>query len=238
MPKFSVIVAKPVALMVLTCLSAIPAQASPIPEVFSHNANSGNGIKPLQSSAQLRKDASTPKIGAGPLAMMSADTPIVQWFEKYDRAKADAKPTPAEQLVLSRPMNQELSRVKEFIATVGSIAKRFRYLAKTIRAMPVSESWGQVKDLRDGEADFYEQTASVFEEMIKPRPPSKTMEELQAKQKELQDHANAAKQYGETLISMDRGLRSTFGVHLDRSTDDLAKYVMGTQKEGNYVFPK
>jgi hypothetical protein len=237
MPKFSAIVAKPVALMVLTCLSAVPAQASPpVTEVFSHNASSG--LKPLQSSAQLKHDADTPKIGAGPLAMMSADKPIVRWFEEYDRAKADAKPTPAEQLVLSRPMNQELSRVKEFISTVGSLAKRFRYLAKTLRAMPVSESWGQVKDLRDGEADFYEQTASVFEEMIKPRPPSKTMEELQAKQKELQDHANAAKQYGETLISMDRGLRSTYGVHLDRSTDDLAKYVMGSQKEGNYVFPK
>jgi hypothetical protein len=237
MPKFSAIVAKPVALMVLTCLSAVPAQASPpVTEVFSHNANSG--LKPLQSSAQLKHDADTPKIGAGPLAMMSADKPIVRWFEEYDRAKADAKPTPAEQLVLSRPMNQELSRVKEFISTVGSLAKRFRYLAKTLRAMPVSESWGQVKDLRDGEADFYEQTASVFEEMIKPRPPSKTMEELQAKQKELQDHANAAKQYGETLISMDRGLRSTYGVHLDRDKDDLAKYVMGSQKEGNYVFPK
>jgi hypothetical protein len=238
MSKFSIIAAKPVALLVLTCLSAVPAQASPPIEVFSHNASSGNGLKPLQSSAALRHEAETPKIGAGALAMMSGDKPIVHWFEEYDRAKADAKPNPAEQLVLSRPMNQELSRVQEFITTVGRISKRFRALAKTLRKMHVQDNWGQVKDLRDGEADFYEQTASVFEEMIKPRPPSKTMEELQAKQKELQDHANSAKQYGETLISMDRGLRSTFGVHLDRSTDDLAKYVMGTQKEGNYVFPK
>jgi hypothetical protein len=135
-------------------------------------------------------------------------------------------------------MNQEFSRVQEFSKTVGTIARRFRALAKTLRKMPVQENWGQVKELRDGEADFYEQEAAVFEDMIRPRPPSKTQEELQARLKDLQDRATSAKQYGETLISMDRGLRSTFGVHLDRSTDDLAKYVMGTQKEGNYVFPK
>jgi hypothetical protein len=234
MPKFSVIVAKPVALIVLACLTAIPAQAAPA-EVFSHNTG---GSRPLQPSASLKHDADTPKIGAGPLAMMSAKTPVVGWFEAYDQAKANAKPDPGEQLVLNRPMNQELSRVKQFIGTANTIAKRFRALAKSLRQMSVPDNCPQVKELRDGEADFYEQEASVFEEMIKPRPPSKTMEELQAKQKELQDHANAAKQYGESLISMDRGLRTTYGVHLDRSTDDLAKYVMGTQKEGNYVFPK
>jgi hypothetical protein len=238
MPTFSAIAAKPVALMVLVCLSAIPAQASPPVEVFSHNAGSSNGLKPLHSSASLKHDAETPKIGAGPLAIMSADKPIVHWFEDYDRAKADAKPTPVEQLILSRPMNQEFSRVQEFINTVGSIAKRFRALAKTLRKMPVQDNWAQVKELRDGEADFYEQTASVFEEMIKPRPPSKTKEELTAKQNELLDHANAAKQYGTVLISMDRKLRTTYGVHLDRDKDDIAKYVMGSQKEGNYVFPK
>jgi hypothetical protein len=81
MSKFSIIAAKPVALLVLTCLSAVPAQASPPIEVFSHNASSGNGLKPLQSSAALRHEAETPKIGAGALAMMSGDKPIVHWFE-------------------------------------------------------------------------------------------------------------------------------------------------------------
>ena len=237
MPTFSPVVARQATIMLLTCMTAIPAQAGPVIEQFSHSS-SGSNLKPLSASASLKHDADTPKIGAGALAMMSNRTPIVFWFEEYDTAKANAKPTPAEQVILHKPMNQELSRVQEFVKTVATISNRFRALALHLKKMPVQDNWMQVKELRDGEADFYEQTASVFEEMIKPRRPSKTMEELDARLKDLQEHANAAKQYGDILISMDRELRSKYGVHLDRSTDDLAKYVMSTQKEGNLVLPK
>ena len=135
-------------------------------------------------------------------------------------------------------MLQEAARVQLFVKTAGDIARRFRAVAKTMRKMQVQDNWSNVRELRDGEADFYEQEASVYEEMIRPRRPSRTMEELDSKLKDLQDHAAAAKTYGDTLISMDRDLRGVYGVHLDRSKDDIAKYVMGQQKNGTYVFPK
>ncbi|MFX5214463.1 hypothetical protein ABTC92_18565, partial [Acinetobacter baumannii] len=76
------------------------------------------------------------------------------------------------------------------------------------------------------------------EEMIKPRPPSRTVEELDATLKNLEDHATSARDYGKTLISMDRDLRAQYGVHLNKYTDDLSKYVQTTKREGIYVSPK
>jgi hypothetical protein len=74
--------------------------------------------------------------------------------------------------------------------------------------------------------------------MIRPRRPSKTVEEFKARCDDLKEKAIATKEYGQTLISMDLDLRQQYGVHLARDKDPLAQYVMGTQKQGNFVFPK
>ncbi len=207
----------PRALILLSCVATTPAHAAPASDFFGHNTNNSGAIKPSRVTPAMQQAANAPKIGAGPLAMMSSDKPIVHWFEAYDRAIADAKPTPTEQLILSRPLNQELERVQAMIKTSGVIAKRYRALAKRLRAMPVQADWPQVKELRDGQADFYEQEASVYEEMIKPRPPSKTKEELDARLKDLTDRSTAAKTYGTTLLSMDLDIQLVFTWHVTKT---------------------
>jgi hypothetical protein len=71
MLKFSAIAAKPAALIVLTCMTAMPAQAGPAIDVYSHNTSNSAGIRPPLSSSTLKHDAETPRIGAGALAMMN-----------------------------------------------------------------------------------------------------------------------------------------------------------------------
>ena len=239
MSKFSIATITKTALVTISCLIAVPANAAPAEDVFSINTHDKpRALPPLQATAQMKHDAETPKIGAGALAMMSADTPIVHWFENYDQIISNAKPSDTEQIILKRPMNQELERVQLMTKTCSDIAKRFRSTAKTLRKLSVQENWVGVKELRDNQADFYDQEAAVYESMIKPRPPSKTMEELDATLKTLQDDADAAKSYGEALASTDLNLRKKYGVHLARYKDDLAQYVMSTQKEGNFLSPK
>jgi hypothetical protein len=226
---------KKAALVILSCLFALPVNAAPAEDYFGHNTSAP--ARTPSTYASLKKEAETPKIGAGPMAMMSADTPIVHWFERYDSAIANAKPTEEEQMILHRPLNGDLDRVREMTQTCSVIAKRFRALAKTLRAMPVQENWAHIRELRDGQADFYEEEAAVFELEIKPRPASRTQEELQATLQALQDKASSAAGYGKQLISMDLDLRHQYGVHLARDKDDLAKYVMGTSKDGVYRTP-
>jgi hypothetical protein len=228
------------ALVIMSCLIAVPANASPAEDVFGHNTNGGTGhsLPPLRATSELKHEADTPKVGAGSGAMMSGDAPIVKWFESYDITIANAKPTSGEQLVLYRPMNQEIERVKQVTATCGIIAKRFRATSKALRRMPVQANWPEVKELRDNQAEFYDQEASVYESMIRPRPPSRTQEEYDATIKDLQYRAEQAKSFGENLISMDLTLRHTYGVHLSRDKDDLAKYVMSVKKDGMYSTPK
>jgi hypothetical protein len=233
MSRFSTAVMKKAALALVSCLLAIPANAAPAEDYFGHNTTAPpSPLNNMKTNAQLKHEAETPKIGAGSMAMMSADTPVVHWFEAYDKAIADAKPTQEEEVILQRPLNRDLDRVKEMTKTCSDIARRFRLLAKRLRAMPVQENWGEVKQLRDGQADFYESEASVFEDEIRPRPASRTQEELQATLEALQNKASSAALYGKKLLSMDFELRQQFGVHRARDKDDLAKYVMSTKRDG------
>ncbi|HEY9756516.1 MAG TPA: hypothetical protein V6C97_15215 [Oculatellaceae cyanobacterium] len=235
--KFSTAMTKKAALVIVSCFFAVPANASPTGDYFGHNTATPTPKSREMTNAQLKHEAETPKIGAGAGALMSDDTPVVRWFEAYDRAIADAKPTEEEQIILHRPLNRDLDRVKEMTKTCSDVARRFRLLAKTLRSMPVQSNWGQVKQLRDGQADFYELEASVFEDMIRPRPASRTQEELQSTLDSLQNKASSAASYGKTLLSTDMNLRLQFGVHRARDKDDLAKYVMTTKKDGIYQFP-
>lgn len=176
---------------------------------FAHNSTASGAASVPNRSASKQPQAPTNNA----LAFLNPNADIVHWFEAYDVAVATARPTDKETYIMSRPINQELERVQQFTDVVAALVKRYHLLVKQLKSMPVQPSWTDIRDLRDATADFYGDEADVYEDMIKPRPAARTIEELDASLNDLQSRAEALKRNGQSLLDMDTKIRQTFGVH-------------------------
>jgi hypothetical protein len=169
-------------------------------------------------------------VGAGAGAMFSdTSKPIIQWFEKFDDAIGAALPTKQEEFILNQNLNQELERVQALTRVYAGISTRYRRLAKQLRSMPVQANWSGVQEYRDNKASFFEDEAECFADMIKPRKPAETIEDLRAELAEVNQRASGLKAEGQSLLAMDRDLRKTYRMHAPKYSDALRAYV--TSKE-------
>ena len=201
------------------------AQAGPTNEIFS--------AVPQNAGAISRPRAFTPAPAnpvAAPGSMDMAGvggTPEVRCFEKMDSIVFKGFPSPFEKSILSRQFNQEAERVQQWIITAQTVSHRYRDTAKALRDLPVPANWENIAQYRDVRADWFDDAATVYEDMYKPRKPAKTIEELTA---QLDDVKSRAEQLGESKKinrEMDRKLRVQYRVHAPIETDSLAIYVRG-----------
>ncbi len=214
MLKSSLAIAKSAAGLLAVCLLALPAKAG---DVFSHSTTSGK----LPTSANM----TAPSIGAGPGAMMSANTSIVRWFENFDKTIENGMVTQEEKEILARPMNKEVERVEQMTKAYSQIAKRYRGLAASLRAMPVQADWPGVKEYRNAKADFFLDEAQVYEDLIKPQAPAHTIEDLNDQLGKIEQRSEILKKNGVELLAIDHQLRQKYSVHAARPTDPLWKYI-------------
>jgi len=151
----------------------------------------------------------------------------VKWFEAMDELVASLKPTDVDRVILTRPFEQEAERVQEWINTATRVAKNYRKLAVELKAMTVPATLVGVKEYKDLKADWYNDTAAIYEDLIRPRKPSKTMEELDDRIARIEQRAKSQSMTGNNIHGMDLSLRRTYKVHLPRQTDRLQMYVRG-----------
>lgn len=195
--------------------SACPAQAAkPGVDYFSAGTHSSKAKAP---PAQM-------PTGAFP-ADANPEDKAVKWFEKLDETIFAHKATAADRVILSRPFNQEAERVQQWTDKAAQVAKQYRQLAKTLKAMPVPDNMPGVKDYRDLTADWYDDVAAIYEDLIRPRAPARTMEELDALLDEIKARSQALAETNKNLKAMDVSLRKTYRVHLARYDDALQQYV-------------
>lgn len=145
--------------------------------------------------------------------------PGQRWFAQLDEQVFLHRPTPEEKVILTGDFGDppQLERVIEWTNTAGRLAKRFRSLAKNLRSMsfPASGDSGvpsAVSAYQQALAMYYEDSASVLEEYIKPRPAARTEEELDSQLKKIGGRAETIKITSTHLPEMDSGLRSQFHV--------------------------
>jgi hypothetical protein len=146
------------------------------------------------------------------------------WFNKLDQIQAEAKPSEADRVVLTRPLNQELERVKQWVATAGKIARNYRSACRQIKSMPIPKGCSGISQYRDLLADWYGDSAQVYEDLIRPRPPAKTMEELEGQLDEVSRRAQSNSQTRASLTAMENNLRQTYQVPVN---DAFQQYVSG-----------
>jgi uncharacterized protein YukE len=197
------------------CLTGSSAQAAP----------RGTDLFSATPQTQSSGIGQTQAVGTAPLSMTSAKSPALVWFEKFDALRQKYRASDSDKVILVRPLMQEAERVQQWIETAKKIANNYSTLAKSLKNLPTPAGMNDIKEYRNLTADWYEDAASVYVDLIKPRPAAKTIEELQ-------DSVNVVKKKSESLSStiadlksMDLALRRNYKVHLAMQDDSLQKYV-------------
>lgn len=168
-----------------------------------------------------------PATRAGSGAMMSDDSPALRWFENYDMYVNSYQRTKKDKFILKRPLKQEAERVNEFTDTARKVAYNYRELAKAMRNSIVPAGHEDLADFSRLRADWYDDLAGIYEDMIRPRPPARTKEDLAEQLQGIKDRATSLNSSVKELVAMDMELRKKYRVHKDREKDPLYKYVSG-----------
>lgn len=208
-------------------VAAQQAQAGrPGSDYFSTGGHSVPPAKPAPAQDNNKYPKNTDPLagrqGAG--ALYSDKTPQLDWFEIFDEYVWTLLPTERDRAILARPLNQELERVQDYCKTISKIARNYRALAKNVRALPVPPSSPGLKEYQSLRADFYDDMATVYEDLVRPRR-TRTQEEMHAQLDEIKQRSDQLDVNSKNLLAMDLDLRKTFRVHQPKRTDALRQYV-------------
>lgn len=207
-------------------VGALTINAAPAQDYFAH-ITPGGREKPTTPAPPAAPKEQKPIQGS--LAMMSQRTPIVIWFEAFDKAEFYENCSDADRTLLARPFDKKAERVEEWTQTASRVVKNYRRLASELRQMdiPDPDSAPGLKDYRDLSAGWYADVALLYEDMIRPRKPARTIEELQSQVDEIKTRSDQLAAQRKNLAQMDISLRKRFSVHLAEQTDALQQYVKG-----------
>ncbi|MBX9669877.1 MAG: hypothetical protein K2X93_19790 [Candidatus Obscuribacterales bacterium] len=224
----TLVVASLLSVTTLTVL-AVKADAQPHHDEFHSNSNAAQRQAAVQKATTVVEN---PLGKAGALAIMSDPTnPAVQWFEHFDQTVVCYMKTDAEAAILTRPFNQEVERVQHWTDTAGKVAVKYKYLASVLRKIEVPSGYPGLKDYCNLTADWYADSAEVYDELIKPRRAARTMEELDDGLNAIKNKAQGLAEMQKKLKQMDVSLRMQYGVHMREQEDALTKYVKGTKEQ-------
>ena len=220
----SLILAAVTASTLTVSVSTSQAQAGR-PNQSDYFSTNGHSV-PTPAKKQI-VEPEDPRIGQqGALALSSRQSPQLHWFEQFDELEVTLRPSEHDRTILKRPLGNELERVQEYIKVAAKVAKNYRTLALNIRKLPVPPNSPGLRDYQRLKADFYDDTASVYEDLIRPRR-TRTQEELQQQLSEVKDKADQLKVQHQDLMACDMDLRRTFNVHTNKHDNPLWQYVTG-----------
>lgn len=215
--------------LLLTCVlwSATPAIATPaIPahgDIFARSTSSSHS-----TGTQLQSQSTAKQTAIKPITFDVRDPDLAaHWFDTYDNLIDTLCPTAQERAILTEPFNQNPDRVNRWIVTAHGVAVKYRQLAAQLKAMQVLTRLSSVQELRDLTADWYNDAASIYEDLIRPRRPAKTREELDRTLAQIKERADTLAQSNGSLHSLDTSLRKSMGVHLALRDDPIRQFVSG-----------
>ncbi|HMO23877.1 MAG TPA: hypothetical protein PKD05_09590 [Candidatus Melainabacteria bacterium] len=163
---------------------------------------------------------------AGAFAYDSADSPAKRWFEAVDEKVISYSKTEKENFVLNRHFNQELERVQEWTNTAQAVAVKYKHLASKLRNLKAPPGHEDLSEYGKMLADYYDDSAAIYDDLTKPRPPAKTMEDLEEQLDLIESRSKGVKRMQSSLSHLDDSLRRKYRVH-KRMDDALSKYIFG-----------
>ena len=222
------LMAVPLAAALITC-TTLAGDAQPKNEFFGSNS-SGTTPKGYSNYQGPPPKAINGVVNKGAGAMDSDASPELTWFEKFDEVSFLGRPTDSERVILNMPFNQEQERVQRWTQVAARVAKRYRQTAKALKTVQAPAGRADLDDYRTLRMEWFNDAAGVYEEMIKPRQPAQTIEELNDQLGQVREQAKSLGQTNTALLNQDRQLRRHYRVHSPKQIDPLTKYVTGTYK--------
>lgn len=217
------------AVMTASSFGFAAVAAQPTHDEF-HSSGS-NSAEDAAMKARIKKATEVPEnpLGKqGALAMMSnPNDPVVRWFENFDQMVFSHAKTQNESAILTRGFNQEAERVAEWTQTANKVAVKYRYLAGLLRKLEFPPGCTDIRDYVSLVADWYADSASIYEDLVKPRKAAKTMEELDEGLDAIHNRAKGLKALNSRIYGLDTELRMKYHVHMRQQTDALQQYVKG-----------
>ncbi len=220
-----------ISLIVAALAGVQVASAQPKNEFFGGNSSTPaqKGYSNFQGPAPKGPANGVTAKGAG--AMDSDASPELTWFEKFDGISYHGRPTDSERIILNMPFNQEAERVQRWTAAASAVAKRYRETSKALKTLHAPRGRADLDDLCYARINWFNDAALVYEEMIRPRNPAQTIEELNDQLRQVKDQAGALKNQNVTILASDRKLRRFYRVHAPKETDALTGYINGQYKK-------
>jgi hypothetical protein len=189
--------------------SSSTGHLAPHTDYFNANTASPKGVQNSITNALTPKPDRT-----------YPDTTLGRWFEKFDKERADHLPTPEDKVILARPINQQVERLAQWTAAAGRIAKTYTEFAKMLRKMDVPPGYEDLKQFKDLTAEWYEDTAQVFTDYIRPRKPAKTIEDLEDEIHEQKNHENGLVKTKAQIQSMEASIKQKYAAQLSLIGND------------------
>lgn len=211
--------------MTLSMVSPASAQA-PREDVFHTNTvQRGKVQKSVPRSAMPNSEEYAPKFRLTHLSSAK------DWFKCMDDLVGYYRPNVQDHMILDKPFNNEVERVTLYCHTLVRVAKNYRILAQKLHSLPIIDNMPQSKILRDNLVDWYNDSALVYEDMYRPRPPARTQEELQHMLKDITERSESLKTSYATIWGMDNNLRLSKSVDQPRYDNALLEYAEKARPE-------
>jgi hypothetical protein len=159
------------------------------------------------------------------------DTVLGRWFEKFDRERANHVPTAEDKVILARPINQQVERLAQWTAAAGRIAKTYSEFAKYLKTMAVPPGCEDIKEFKDLTAEWYEDTAQVFNNYIRPRKAATTIEDLEEEIQEQKRKENGLVKTRSSIQNMEASIKQKYAEQLSLIGNDPNSFLKTTQAD-------
>lgn len=197
-------------LPIIAALTATLAFAAPASEAQSPGCDTSPVDETGHSGARIASRVSTDFISTGASRQDGRSSTIARWYEKYDRQIRRLLPTDSDMIIMTRDINQENERLKEWMLVTHKVERNYKRIAAIIRSMPLPEDApdpDSFENFRRLSAEWYEDAADICHELVRPRAPAQTVEELDEQLSAVAQRADALEQTARLIADMDQGLR-------------------------------
>lgn len=213
------------------CTGTAAWASNPSTDEFHSNAASNVRLNPAPPPRPIpTRVEDNPVAKQGALSIGADESVAKRWFENLDGLIGANLRTPIESTVLAQRFNGEVERVDEWSKTAATVSQRYKLLAKALRGTPVPPGHPGLQDYLNMNANWFADTAEVYDELLKPRQGARTIDDLDDQLEIVRDKAKGLKRTKENLRQLDILIRKTYRVPLAPHEDELTKYIKGINK--------
>jgi hypothetical protein len=212
------------------CAGTTAWAAKPNTDEFHSNAGSNVKLNPAPAPRPIPKTVDENPVAQAGALSIGQDHLVKRWFDGLDGVISTNLRTSEESAILAKPLNKDPRRVADWTETASKVSGRYKLLAKKLRGTPVPPGCPGLDTYLEMNADWFDDSAEVYDELMKPRPPAKTQEELDEQLLAVKTKAQALKNSKDQLRSYDTDMRKAYKVPMARHEDALRSYIEGLLK--------